>query len=344
MDINPTYIQGYANSITGIISDIIVPVLISIAFLVFLWGVYKYFIKGSNDEKAHTEGRTYIMYGIIGFVVIFSIWGIVNIFGDTLGLYGFNAPDFPTIGNTTGTGSTIPTSGTPVSTLGNTGTTNTAGTSGTTAAQAQTYTAMTQAQSAYSAACTQYGSSSTQCQQATTNYQQAMNAYQGAGGTGNGVGNGVVNSICTDSSNCGGLLTCQNGKCAALGGETSAQCTYASDCAGTLVCTNGQCVAPASSNGTIANGGACSTASQCSGGYCNSDPTNPDFGVCASSAAGSSGSAATGNKANGQGCGANGGNSDTPDCSCADSFCQGDGQSCSDGCGGTCSGTQYCGQ
>jgi len=96
--INPIYIQGYASSITGIINSILVPVLISIAFLVFLYGVYKYFIKGADNDTERATGRTFTLYGIIGFVILFSVWGIVNIFMGTLSIGAGNMPAIPTIG------------------------------------------------------------------------------------------------------------------------------------------------------------------------------------------------------------------------------------------------------
>ena len=97
--INTQYIQGYANSIVGVINGILVPVLIAIAFLVFLWGIYNRFIKGANDPKAFEIGRTLTLYGVIGFVIIFSVWSIVWIFMATLGLSTDTSPTPPTIGN-----------------------------------------------------------------------------------------------------------------------------------------------------------------------------------------------------------------------------------------------------
>lgn len=109
--INTQYILGYANSVTGIINGILVPVLLAIAFLVFLNGVYKYFIKGAADSKAQESGRMFIEYGIIGFVVIFAVWGIVWIAIDTLNLPNNTSPTPPTIGNATP--NTPPASGPP---------------------------------------------------------------------------------------------------------------------------------------------------------------------------------------------------------------------------------------
>jgi hypothetical protein len=107
--INTSYLTAYTTGPSGIITiinTILVPLLIAIAFIVFLYGVFKYFILGGADEGSRTEGRSFILWGIIGFVVILSIWGIVNVVINTLGLSGGTNTAPPTF-NTSAT----PTSG-----------------------------------------------------------------------------------------------------------------------------------------------------------------------------------------------------------------------------------------
>mgnify|MGYP001571714060 FL=1 len=79
------------------INNVLVPVLFAIAFIVFLWGVFKTFIIGATSEEAKEEGKSLMLYGLIGFFVMVSIWGLVNILTGTVGF-----------GNSAG-----PTSGTP---------------------------------------------------------------------------------------------------------------------------------------------------------------------------------------------------------------------------------------
>ena len=95
--ININYIKPYSDSIIGIINIILVPVLIAIAFIVFLWGVYKYFIYHGDSESDKMEGRKYAMWGIIGLVVIFSVWALVNILMGALNLSGGKPPPIPKI-------------------------------------------------------------------------------------------------------------------------------------------------------------------------------------------------------------------------------------------------------
>ncbi len=96
--INLTQATAYKTGIVGFINGILVPVLMAISFIVFFWGVYKYFILGAADEKSRTDGKQFTLWGIIGFVVILSLWAFVNIIQGTLGLTGGQAPAYPTIG------------------------------------------------------------------------------------------------------------------------------------------------------------------------------------------------------------------------------------------------------
>ncbi len=78
--------------IINTINNIIVPVLFAVAFIVFLWGVFKTFILGANSEETKTNGKNLMLYGLIGFFVMVSIWGLVNLLTGTLQFGGTNGP------------------------------------------------------------------------------------------------------------------------------------------------------------------------------------------------------------------------------------------------------------
>ena len=77
--INLTYLQGYKTNILTFINSILVPILISVAFIFFIWSIYLYFIQGAAEPKTRETGRTFALYAIIGFAIIFSLWGLVNL-------------------------------------------------------------------------------------------------------------------------------------------------------------------------------------------------------------------------------------------------------------------------
>jgi Type IV secretion system pilin len=80
--------------IINIINNVIVPVLFAIAFIVFLWGAFDVFILGSGATDVKEKGKSLMLYGLIGFFVMVSIWGLVNVltgtisFGNNSGITG----------------------------------------------------------------------------------------------------------------------------------------------------------------------------------------------------------------------------------------------------------------
>ena len=81
----------------GDILNVIVPVLIVLAVIFFVWGVIMYVI--ASDEEAKKAGRDRIIYGIIGLAVIVGVWGLVNVLKTTFGFDNANAGNqvLPTI-------------------------------------------------------------------------------------------------------------------------------------------------------------------------------------------------------------------------------------------------------
>lgn len=59
--------------------QIAITLILSLAILMFVYNVYKYFISGSDDVSAKKDAGLYVMWSVIGFFVILSFWGLVNI-------------------------------------------------------------------------------------------------------------------------------------------------------------------------------------------------------------------------------------------------------------------------
>lgn len=74
----------------------------ALAFIVFIWGVFQYFIAGGADEEKRKQGRDFVMWGLIGFVIILSVWGLVNLIMASLGLRAGTRPPLPTFGEVPG--------------------------------------------------------------------------------------------------------------------------------------------------------------------------------------------------------------------------------------------------
>jgi len=84
-----------ASTILYIINYVLVPVLFAVAFIVFLYGIVLKYIFSHGDPDKVSEGHKLLLWGLIGFVVMISLWGLVNVIANTFGLYGISAPPPP---------------------------------------------------------------------------------------------------------------------------------------------------------------------------------------------------------------------------------------------------------
>ena len=87
----------FLGSIMQIIDYTIIPFIFSITFIVFIWGMFQYFVAGGADEEKRKEGRKLALWGIIGFAIMISVWGIVALVTTTFPLTG-SRPNLPTFG------------------------------------------------------------------------------------------------------------------------------------------------------------------------------------------------------------------------------------------------------
>lgn len=90
-------VRDFIKNITVFMNDTLVPFIFAIAFLVFLWGMFKTFILGGSDEDKQEEGKHLMMYAIAGFVVMVSLWGIVNLVAGGLGFEGKSIQNIPNL-------------------------------------------------------------------------------------------------------------------------------------------------------------------------------------------------------------------------------------------------------
>ncbi len=75
-----------ARVVVQIINPIIL-LLSAAAFVVFIWGVFQ-FIANAGDSTKRKAGRDGIFWGLVGLVIIFSAYSIINIAAGTFGLEG----------------------------------------------------------------------------------------------------------------------------------------------------------------------------------------------------------------------------------------------------------------
>ena len=69
-------IGGFLVSVGNLLNKVI-PLLIGLAVIAFLFGVLRFVFNADKEDK-RAEGRNFMIYGLIGIVVMVSVWGLVN--------------------------------------------------------------------------------------------------------------------------------------------------------------------------------------------------------------------------------------------------------------------------
>lgn len=77
---------GVANYITCTINDFVIPFIFALAVVVFIWGIVKYFFIDADEEAKRTEGKQFIIWGLVALTVMVCVWGLVTILGRTFNI------------------------------------------------------------------------------------------------------------------------------------------------------------------------------------------------------------------------------------------------------------------
>lgn len=78
--------QDIAGFITCTIKNSIIPFIFALALATFVFGVVNFFFIGSGEEKKRTQGKQFMIWGLVALTVMLSIWGLVAILTRTFGI------------------------------------------------------------------------------------------------------------------------------------------------------------------------------------------------------------------------------------------------------------------
>lgn len=78
--------KSFLTEILEFINQTLIPFIIGIGFLVFVWGMFKYFIYGGANDDEKEKGKSLMIYATLGFVLIVIFWGVVNLLASSTGL------------------------------------------------------------------------------------------------------------------------------------------------------------------------------------------------------------------------------------------------------------------
>lgn len=80
----------------GEIIKALIPIMVGVAVVVFIYGVIRYVLAGGDGEK-RKEGTKFMIAGIIGLFVIASLYGLIFVLQEAFGVQGGGSITPPTI-------------------------------------------------------------------------------------------------------------------------------------------------------------------------------------------------------------------------------------------------------
>ena len=90
-----TGVEGLLTKL-GRLIDIATPVVFALALLAFFWGLAVYIFNQGNEEKKG-QGKNIMIWGVIGLFVMVSVFGIVRILRETLGITTSETARIPSV-------------------------------------------------------------------------------------------------------------------------------------------------------------------------------------------------------------------------------------------------------
>lgn len=77
----PTFAQ-VTTSIITFVDQYVAPLLYALAFLFFIFGMFRFFFTGG--EESRSQGRQFAVWSLIALGVMFSVWGLVHVLLSTI--------------------------------------------------------------------------------------------------------------------------------------------------------------------------------------------------------------------------------------------------------------------
>ena len=84
--------QGFIIEILDLMNTTIIPLIFAAAILFFMWNALRFFIIKGATEEGQSSARQLLIYGVMGFVVMLSLWGFVRLGLSALGATSTNPP------------------------------------------------------------------------------------------------------------------------------------------------------------------------------------------------------------------------------------------------------------
>jgi hypothetical protein len=81
----PQPLAEFVADLNRVIINPLILLLFSLAALLFVWGILK-FVSRSSNEEARDEGKSHMLYGLLGMFIMVSVYGIIRLLLNTFGI------------------------------------------------------------------------------------------------------------------------------------------------------------------------------------------------------------------------------------------------------------------
>ncbi len=78
-------VDSFVSKINELIINPLIIFLFALAVVYFLYGVFEFISKGENEE-AKTKGKSHIIWGIVGIVIMMGVFTILNMIMNTFNI------------------------------------------------------------------------------------------------------------------------------------------------------------------------------------------------------------------------------------------------------------------
>jgi uncharacterized membrane protein YidH (DUF202 family) len=73
----------FLKNVNSVIINPLIDLLFAVAVAYFLYGVFQ-FIMNQENEEAKTDGKSHMIWGVVGMVIMMGVWGILNLVLNTI--------------------------------------------------------------------------------------------------------------------------------------------------------------------------------------------------------------------------------------------------------------------
>ena len=85
-NLNFSSFSALTSSLLKLIGGTLVPTLVSMALLLFFWRIVVSLYQVGENHEAVGEKKMILVWGVIALFVMVSLWGIVRVFTNTVGI------------------------------------------------------------------------------------------------------------------------------------------------------------------------------------------------------------------------------------------------------------------